>query len=352
MKRVLGKSYFLILFFFIYGCNFIVNIKDEAMKERIQIYKRGFNFTSWKRTEYSMDYAKNSFDTMATSGANWVSIVVTLYQKSPDDTLIIDDPNKTPSIYSVSQIVQYAHSKNFGVMLKIHVDTYDDVSRTKIKPLDIHAWFRNYSKYVLNYARICEMLGVEMFCVGTELLSLSGERTLWSELIDSVRKIYTGKIIYASNFDEYRNVSFWDKVDYIGVDFFAPVSNKTDPVYDELVLGWQPYLNDLKNWFSENHSGKKLIFTEVGYPSTDGASMRPWSVGNVLDLEEQSLCYEVALDIISNVDFVDGIFFWNWNADLMADSLKMGFSPYGKPAFEVLKKHWVKQQVLSKNKIW
>lgn len=352
MKMRIGEIYLFTLFFFIYGCNFIVNIKDEPVKERVQIYKKGFNFVSWKRTEYSADYAKSSFDTMMTSGANWVSIVVTLYQKSLNDTLIIDDPVKTPSTYSISQIVQYAHSKNFGVMLKIHLDTYDDASRTRIKPSDIFAWFRSYSKYVLNYARICEMLGVEMFCVGTELSSLSGERTLWSELIDSVRKIYTGKIIYASNFDEYRNVSFWDKLDYVGIDFFAPVSNKTDPTYDELVLGWQPYLNDLKSWFNENHSDKKLIFTEIGYPSTDGASMKPWSVGDVLDLEEQSLCYEVALDIISNIDFVDGVFFWNWNADLTVDSSKIGFSPYGKPAFEVLKKHWLKQQVLSKNKIW
>ncbi len=351
MKVMGKKACFLILFFFIYSCNFVVNIKDEAVEGRVGVYKKGFNFVSWKRTEYATDRAKASFDTMMGSGANWVSIVTTLYQRSPEDTLIVDDPNKTPSVYSIVQIVQYAHSKNFGVMLKIHIDTYDGISRTMIKPFNVFSWFRNYSEYVLNYARICEMLGVEMFCIGTELSSLSGERNLWSDLIDSVRKIYSGKIIYASNFDDYRYVSFWDKVDYIGIDFFAPVSNKPDPTYDELVLGWQPYLNDMKSWFNENHSGKKLIFTEIGYPSTDGAGMRPWEIGAVVDLEEQSLCYEVALDIISNIDFVDGVFIWNWDANLMADSLRKGFSPYGKPAFEVLKKHWSKQLVISKNKI-
>lgn len=346
-----GLKNFVLFFFIIYGCNFVVNIKDETIKERVQIYKRGFNFVSWRRTEYGTTYAKSSFDTMSTCGANWVSIVVTLYQKNPEDTLIIEDPNKTPSLYSVSQIIQYAHEKNFGVMLKIHLDTYDGVSRTKIKPFDVSAWFRNYSKYVLNYARLCEMLGVEMFCIGTELSSLSQELKLWSELIDSVKEIYNGKIIYASNFDEYRDVSFWDKIDYVGIDFFAPVSNKPDPVYDEIVLGWQPYLNDLKSWFTENHGSKKLIFTEIGYPSTDGASMRPWKEGEVIDFEEQNLCYKVALDIISHIDFVDGIFFWNWDANLKSDSLKTGFSPYGKPAFETIKEHWLRQQVLSKNKI-
>lgn len=350
MKMITLKI-FLLLFLF-YGCNFVVNIKDEMIRERIQTYKKGFNFVSWKRTEYGSEQAQISFDTMATSGANWVSIVVTLYQRNLNDTLIIEDINRTPSIYSISQIIQYAHSKNFGVMLKIHVDVYDGTPRTKIKPVDVEAWFRNYSRYLLNYARISEMLGVEMFCVGTELASLSGERKFWADLIDSVRKIYNGKIIYASNFDEYRNVSFWDKVDYVGIDFFAPVSNKLDPVYDELVLGWQPYLNDLKAWYSENHKDKKLIFTEIGYPSTDGASMRPWQKGTVVDFDEQSLCYQVALDVISHIDFVDGVFFWNWNADLKDDSLKTGFSPHGKPAFEVVKKHWLKQQkILSKNKI-
>ncbi len=331
--------------FFLLGCNFIVNISDERVVERIQNYKKGFNFVTWKRTEYGADYAKNSLDTMTTTGANWVSIIVTLYQKSPSDTSMFEDVYKTPSVYSISQIVEYAHSKNLGVMLKIHVDLYDDTPRSRIKPFEPSAWFRNYLKYVLNYANICEMLGVEMLCIGSELAGLSGERDLWVDLIDKVRKIYSGKIIYASNFDEYRKVSFWDEVDYIGIDFFAPVSNKRDPVYDELVLGWQPYLNDLKEWFNQNHIGKKLIFTEIGYPSTDGASIQPWKVGDSVDLEEQKLCYDVAFDIISNIEFVDGVFVWNWNADLKADSLKKDYTPYDKPAIISLRKRWLKEAI-------
>ncbi len=345
MKEGFLRFAVLVNLFFLFGCNFIVNVSDEQAMKRIQNYKRGFNFVSWKRVEYGTDYAKNSLDTMLTTGANWVAIVATLYQKSVNDTAMFEDINKTPSVYSISQIIQYAHSKNLGVMFKIHVDIYDDAPRTKIKPFNIEAWFRNYSKYVLNYANVCEILGVEMFCIGSELSGLSGERDLWIDLINSVRGVYSGKVVYASNFDEYRRVSFWDGLDYIGIDFFAPVSNKPDPVYDELVLGWQPYLNDLKEWFVENHFDKKLIFTEIGYPSTDGASMKPWKVGDVVDIEEQKLCYDVAFDIISNVEFVDGIFIWNWNADLSSDSLKMGFTPYGKPSIISVKKHWLKEAI-------
>ncbi len=331
--------------FLLFGCDFIVNISDEKISGRIQNYKKGFNFVSWKRTEYGVDYARNSLDTMMTTGANWVSIIVTLYQKTPTDTVMFEDVNKTPSIYSISQIVEYAHSKNLGVMLKIHVDIYDDTPRSRIKPFEPSTWFRNYSKYVLNYANVCEMLGVEMLCIGSELAGLSGEKDLWVDLINKVRRVYSGKIIYASNFDEYRKVSFWDEVDYIGIDFFAPVSNKHDPTYDELVLGWQPYLNDLKEWFNQNHIGKKLIFTELGYPSTDGASIQPWRVGDSVDLEEQKLCYDVALDIISNIEFVDGVFIWNWNADLKADSLKKDYTPYSKPAIFSVRKHWLKEAI-------
>ncbi len=335
------KKVLIFILFILNGCDFIVTVKGEKA-EKIQIYKRGFNFVSWRRTEYASEHARVSFDTMSTVAVNWVSIVITLYQKNFTDTAVFEDVNKTPSVYSVSQIVQYARSKGFGVMLKIHVDSDDDVSRTKIKPFDVSAWFRNYSKYVLNYARVSEMLGVELFCIGTELSGLSGEKKYWSDLIDSVRSIYSGKIIYASNFDDYKNVSFWDKVDFIGIDFFAPVSNKPDPVYDELVLGWQPYLNDLRNWFIESKIDKKLIFTEIGYPATDSASMKPWRIGEVLDLDEQSLCYDVALEMISGLNFVDGVFIWNWEADLKSDSTKKSFSPYGKPSIEVIKKHWLK----------
>lgn len=345
MKMGLVKFSFMLGLFLLSGCNFIVNISDEKVVKRIQAYKKGFNFVSWKRTEYGADYAKNSLDTMMTTGANWISIVVTLYQKSLSDTAMFEDLSKTPSVYSISRIVSYAHSKNLGVMLKIHVDIYDDTPRSRIKPFDLSAWFRNYSKYVLNYASVCQMLGVEMLCIGSELAELSGEKDSWVDLINKVREVYNGKLIYASNFDEYRKVSFWDELDYIGIDFFAPVSNKHDPVYDEIVLGWQPYLNDLKEWFNQDHKGKKLIFTEIGYPSTDGAGMQPWKIGDKVDLEEQRLCYDVALDVISNIEFVDGVFIWNWNVDLNADSLRKDYTPYGKPAIISLREKWSKEAI-------
>ena len=83
-------------------------------------------------------------------------------------------------------------------------------------------------------AKIADSLGVEMLCIGTEWKSAVRERPqFWSNVIDSVRKVYQGKLTYAANWDDYDDVPFWSKLDYIGVNAYWPLAKTKTPTIDE-----------------------------------------------------------------------------------------------------------------------
>ena len=78
-----------------------------------------------------------------------------------------------------------------------------------------------------------------MFCIGTEQgSSVKESPEYWLYLIEEVRKIYHGKITYAGNWDNYKNCTFWNKLDYIGIDAYFPVTNAANPNSQQLSEGW------------------------------------------------------------------------------------------------------------------
>jgi len=181
---------------------------------------------------------------------------------------------------------------------------------------------------------------MEMFCIGVELHSAVRERpAFWRQLIQEIRAIYPGELTYDANwFQEYRDVSFWDQLDYIGIHAYFPLTNSLDARVDELERGWQPYLESIEAL--QQTYGKKVIFTEIGYRSIAGAAIEPWNwtVRRRLDLQEQADSYEALFRTFWHQPWFAGLYIWKWRPD----HLRAGgasddqFSPQNKPAETVL----------------
>ncbi|MEM6723389.1 MAG: hypothetical protein AAF598_05080, partial [Bacteroidota bacterium] len=45
----------------------------------------------------------------------------------------------------------------------------------------------------------------------------------WRTIIRSARQHYTGELTLAANFDNYREISFWDELDFIGINAYFPL---------------------------------------------------------------------------------------------------------------------------------
>ena len=61
---------------------------------------------------------------------------------------------------------------------------------------------KEYSKFILEFAVLAEELQIELLCIGTELEQFVINRPeYWLELIQEIKKVYSGKLTYASNWN-------------------------------------------------------------------------------------------------------------------------------------------------------
>lgn len=300
---------------------------------------RGVNYTSWSVEEYGTPASEASIVSLLSLGVNSVALLVTGYMDTMTSTKVYIDPVRTPSDSSLTYVIQIAHSHGLKVMLKPHVDSKDGVWRGSLSPADIRAWFASYEDFVVRYAALAAKYGVELFCVGTEFRSLSGPefRDHWKKIIEAIRQVYSGSLVYAANWDEYSFVSFWDLLDYAGVDAYFPLSHTRTPEVRELLRAWEFWLADLERW--QMRVRKPVMFTEIGYRSIDYAGKEPWSWMHAASYnpEAQANCYEAALQGVWGRPWFVGLFFWNWLPDPHAGGAgNTDYTPQNKPAQEIL----------------
>ena len=175
-----------------------------------------------------------------------------------------------------------AHRLGIKVMLKPHislVERRDGIWRGSIAmetEEDWQRWFGDYERFINHYARLAAASEVELFCVGVELAGASLNREAdWRRVIDQVRERYHGPLVYAANWwEEYDLIPFWDALDYIGVNAFFPLSQTPDPTLHQLRLSARTIATDIS--LLHQLTGKPVIFTEIGYKSIRGTSVRPW----------------------------------------------------------------------------
>ncbi len=105
----------------------------------------------------------------------------------------------------------------------------------------------------------------------------------WRYLIQAVRKLYRGKLTYAANFDQFHQVTFWNELDYIGINAYFQLRDHLeeldDPaLFQRLVQGWEGVLSGLVT-FRRDHQleDKPFLFTEIGYTYRANSTLQPWA---------------------------------------------------------------------------
>ncbi len=309
----------------------------------------GLTHVSWWNDEYSTPAGTASQDALAATGASWAGVLVTWYQADASATNIAPNPNSTPTDAAVVAAIQEFHAKGLKVMLKPHVDAADGSWRGTFQPTDVDAWFQSYTAFIEHFATLAEDNHVEMLCMGTEFVDLSGavNRDRWLAVIAAIRALYSGPLTYAANAtsgnDEFKSVSFWDQVDVLGLDAYFPLTDHDNPTLAQLVAAWssnrygENIVADVLN-FAGAHPGKPVIFTEIGYRSATGTNSRPWDWGYIAppnNIEQQN-CYEALYEVWSPRNAVmQGNFWWAWSVPAPAAG-NTDYTPWQKPAQTIL----------------
>src|SRR5436853_410740 len=71
-----------------------------------------------------------------------------------------------------------------------------------------------------HYSWIAEKHGVDVFILGSELVSTESNVEEWRKTIDMVRGTFKGLVTYSANWDHYRDVGFWSELDFVSMNCY------------------------------------------------------------------------------------------------------------------------------------
>lgn len=140
----------------------------------------------------------------------------------------------------------------------------------------------------------------------------------------------------------YYGVGFWDALDFLGVDMYAPLASHVDPSLEEAVAGWAHIVANLSA-FSAAHGGKQFIFAEIGFASWKNAAVdAPGCCSGPPDPATQGVLYASFFEAVYPQPWLAGVFWWAWSAGhVKGEPCTTDFEVLGKPAQAVLASHYL-----------
>lgn len=295
-------------------------------------------------------FSKDPIASIQQLGGNWVAVLPYAYFKK-----------NQPQIYGFSKqswwgerpegiavTTQYAHQNGVKVLLKPQLWTHDQwIGELQFETEeDWRTFEQNYEQFIVQWAKIGDSLEVEMLCVGTELCQVVKKRPqFWKQLLPKIRQVYQGQLTYAPNWDSYQEVTFWDQLDYIGVDAYFPLLPTKTPTVCALKEAWKPYSQELKAFYEQWK--KPILFTEYGYLSLDGAAYNTWELEKNRDQvsineQAQANALQALLETFGEEDWWAGGFIWKWYSNHKAIKEQRShyqagdYTPQGKKAEKIL----------------
>ena len=299
---------------------------------------------------YASKKAVESLKKMKELGANSFSMTPFTYMRDPNKPVKLKywEFAEGESIESMIHLMNAAEDLNLTAMLKPHIYLGESNWPGAIEMNSEKDWklfFNYYTNWILHYAMFAEIYHVPLFVIGNELSKTSvNHESKWIELVKKIRRIYTGKIIYAPNWgNEFESLTFWNHFDYVGLSEYYPISDKDNPTDEELLQGAKEVVNRIKQVHQK--FDKPVIFTEAGFRS----SRAPWKTALEKDgrdennLINQARSYKALFTAIQNEDWLKGIYWWKWPSYMEYKGYTFGegfdlYSPNNEPTEEVIKK--------------
>ncbi len=323
----------------------------------------GFCYTAYQHDAFRQGAARGALKELSERTlARWIAISVFEYQSTASSADIAPNTSgrnpltgKPWATTSTEEDIRaaVADARRYGIrcMLKPHVDCYSGEWRGMIRPDS--AWFAAYTAMLLRYARLAQELGIEMLCIGTELVTATQPQytTFWERLIDTVRRVYNGWLLYAANWEgtpelpgpEFVRIRFWQRLDFLGVNFYPPLTSAPEeplPSMEQALGRWQRLVEAIAEL--ARLVGRPVIVAEVGCPSVEGALAAPWDWRRAqepnarADLQAQEFYYEAVRRAFQGRPWLAGVFWWEWESIPSRNELT-GYTPRGKPAERVVR---------------
>ncbi len=290
--------------------------------------------------DVSFSYASQLAEVVAL-GATHVSLIVPIYQTDVRSADLGLHTRFSPTLSLLADTIRLARRDGLEVtvfpILRLRSARAGEWRGT-LAPANPTEWFRRYADLLGDLAAVAGLTGASRFVVGSELSSLDGDIDRWQPLLERIRGVFKGSLVYSANWDHFRQAKLLDLVDEDGVtgyfnlraDDHAPADG---PALEE---GWRRVRQELDSWHATRRH--PLILTELGYRSRAGCTAAPWDegAGGVVDLDEQRRAFEAFRRVWSASSLLDGVYVWNWYG--FGGPTSTSYTPRGKPAESEVKR--------------
>ena len=302
-----------------------------------------------QRIDNVMDYGR-SVDKIAEMGLDTILFVVDSKQENGSSTRIFLDMRGEPSPEKLGELIDYAHGKKLRVILMpivlLEAPSGQRDWRGSIHPEPWEDWWDSYREMEHHYAVVAEKHKVEVYVVGSELVTAEANLDQWTKTIRQVRKDYSGLITYSANWDHYVSIPFWNQLDLMAMNSYYDLGKnikgshveKNKATVEQLNQRWAE-LREAILGFSRKIN-KPVFMTEVGWCSMGNAVTEPWDYTQTeepLDLDIQRRLYESYFETWYGQKGFAGFNLWSWTPNVSGPQDR-GYTPEGKPAEQVLRK--------------
>ena len=327
-------------------------IAATARQKTVQM--RGFSMRLVDPSPKAVASYLAGIDELADMGCTWVNFPVTAYQETARSETLAVSKADIPSEADILRVMARAKARGMGIMMMPTVLLRQPGTkdwRGVINPPNWDTWFESYRQFIVAMARIAQKGDVDIFVVGSELLSTEQDQFRWQKTIEMIRYVYKGKLTYSANWDHYGTVSFWDQLDYVGMNNYYELSKEknakhedgSDVTVEELNKTWAPIQNNILTFAARQK--KPFMFTEVGWHNLENTLKEPWNyvATGKIDLEVQRRAFASFVETWGKVpkEQFMGAFIWEWYPEgkVVDGNYSHGtYSLQATPALEVVKK--------------
>lgn len=254
-------------------------------------------------------------------GAGWIAVIPYAYTRPGTPTVRYGESQwqwwgESPE--GAAETIRLAHAAGIKVMLKPQV--YVPGGWTGALDFSTDAaweqWEADYRRYILHFAQVADTAHADLFCIGTEFNNAIQKRpAYWTKLIGEIKNIYSGKLIYSSNWDDWERVPFWSELDYIGLGGYFPLVEADTPSVEALKTAWLPIKQRLQQFSAAQQ--RPIVFTEFGYLTVNNCGWRNWELeqgiqGRTINQQAQANCFEALFATFYPEPWWAGGFLWKW----------------------------------------
>lgn len=311
-------------------------------------FQRGVVYSSWNGSYPVIAAHPEHLAYFKAQGVEWLQLMTFAHQPDVNQPNIQSDRSHWPSAF-----IAKAHAAGFKILMKPHVFSrqfYDGSKRwrgsiTMKTEADWQAWFTQYEAFIVAQAKQASADEVEMFSIGLEYVEATrGHAAQWRRIIKAVRAVYPGTLTYAADYNhETQNITWWDALDVIGVNGYFTLSDQMSPALPALIIGVLPHFAKLSALARKYD--KKIIFTEIGFPTVPSAAIRPWQWpggDEGPDPALQARLFQTMLMACAQAPWCGGMYWWKYYEAPEKTPHAIDYSPKGKPAEAILRQWYAR----------